>query len=98
MADTEMWSKERSWPDRKVRPREWSPPHEGAKTHRSSAIAHAFVEEAIAYFDKPDHIKPDVIAVKQVRALKDLQGPRETPLRLSDVKKMFVEKRKHLRR
>jgi hypothetical protein len=63
-----------------------------------AAIARAFVEDALAYFDKPDHIKRDVTAVKQVHALKELQGPRETPLRLSDVKKMFVEKRKHLRR
>ena len=55
-------------------------------------------EDALAYFDEADQIKRDVIAVKQLHALKQLQGPQEKPLRLSDVKKMFVEMRKHLRR
>ena len=49
-------------------------------------------------FDEPDQIKRDVIAVRQLHALKDLQGPREKPLRLSDVKKMFAEMRDHLGR
>lgn len=63
-----------------------------------AAIAHTFVEDALAYFDEADQIKRDVIAVKQLHALKQLQGPQEKPLRPSDVKKMFVEMRKHLRR
>jgi hypothetical protein len=36
--------------------------------------------------------------VKLLHALKDLQGPREKPLRLGDVKKMFAELRDHLGR
>jgi hypothetical protein len=56
-----------------------------------AAIAHAFVEDALAYFDEKDQIKRDVIAVKQLHVLKQHQGPREKPLRLSDVKAMFVE-------
>jgi hypothetical protein len=63
-----------------------------------AAIAHAFVEDALAYFDEPDQIKRDVIAVRQLHTLKELQGPREKPLRLSDVKAMFAEMRQHLRR
>jgi hypothetical protein len=63
-----------------------------------AAVAHAFVADALAYFDEPDQIKRRVIAVKQLHALKELQRPREKPLRLSDVKKMFAEMRKHLRR
>ncbi len=39
-----------------------------------------------------DAIKRDVIAVKQLHALKNLRGPREKPLGLSDVKKMFAQK------
>ena len=39
-----------------------------------AAIAHTFVEDALAYFDKPDHIKRDVTAVKQVHALKERKG------------------------
>jgi hypothetical protein len=56
-----------------------------------AAVAHAFVEDALAYFDEKDHIKRDTIAVKQLHALKQLQGPREKPVRLSDVKAMFRE-------
>jgi len=63
-----------------------------------AAVAHALVADALAYFDEPDQIKRGVIAVKQLHALKELQGPREKPFSLSDVKKMFAEMRKHLRR
>jgi hypothetical protein len=56
-----------------------------------AAVAHAFVEDALAYFDEKDYIKRDTNAVKQLHALKQLQGPREKPLRLSDVKAMFRE-------
>lgn len=61
-------------------------------------VARAFVEDALAYFDESDQVKRDTIAVKQLHALKELQGPREKPLRLSDVKKMFAEMREHLAR
>jgi len=30
-----------------------------------AAVAHAFVEDALAYFDEPDQVKRDTIAVKQ---------------------------------
>jgi len=56
-----------------------------------AAIAHAFVEDALAYFDEPDRIKRNVIAVRQLHVLKELQGAREKPLKLSEVSKMFVE-------
>jgi hypothetical protein len=63
-----------------------------------AAIAHAFVEDALAYLDEKDKTKRDVIAVRQLHVLKQHQGPREKPLRLSDVKAMFAEMRQHLRR
>jgi len=63
-----------------------------------AAVAHAFVEDALSYFDEPDQVKRDAIAVKQLHALKEHQDPREKPLRLSDVRKMFAEMREPLRR
>ena len=63
-----------------------------------AAIAQAFVEDALAYFDEPDQIKRDAIAVRQLHILKELQGTREKPLGLSDLKAMFAEMRQHLRR
>jgi hypothetical protein len=63
-----------------------------------AAVAHAFVEDALAYCDETDRVKRDAIAVKQLHALKGNRNPREKPLRLSDVKTMFAEMRNHLRR
>jgi hypothetical protein len=39
-----------------------------------------------AFFAEEDATKHDVIAVRQLHALREHQGPREKPLRLSDVK------------
>jgi hypothetical protein len=55
------------------------------------AVARAFVEDMRAYFAEKDGYKRDVIAVRQLHALKEHQGPREKALRLSDVKQMFLE-------
>jgi hypothetical protein len=44
-----------------------------------------------AYFAEENPIKRDGIAVRQLRALRDHQGPREKKLRLSDVKEMFAQ-------
>lgn len=44
-----------------------------------------------AFFAEENQIKRDAIAVHQLHALKEHQGPREKGLRLSDVKQMFVE-------
>ena len=57
------------------------------------AVAHAFVEDMRAYFAEENPIKRDGIAVRQLRALREHQGPREKPLRLSDVKQMFLQMR-----
>ncbi|WP_298106319.1 hypothetical protein [Bradyrhizobium sp.] len=54
------------------------------------AVAKSFVADMNAYFKEQDGHKRDVIAVRQLHALKEFQGPRERPLRLSDVKRMFV--------
>jgi hypothetical protein len=55
------------------------------------ALAREFVEDMRAYFAEEDGDNRDLIAVRQLRALKQHQGPREKPLRLSDVKQMFRE-------
>jgi hypothetical protein len=40
-----------------------------------AAIAPAFVKDTLAYLDEPDPIKRDGIAVRQLRALREHQGP-----------------------
>jgi hypothetical protein len=54
-------------------------------------IAKAFVKDMKAYFAEEDGLKRDVIAVRQLNTLKEHQSPRDKPLRLSDVKAMFLE-------
>jgi hypothetical protein len=55
------------------------------------AVARAFIEDMQAYFVEENRYKQDEIAVRQLHALKRYQGPREKPLRLSDVKAMFQQ-------
>ena len=54
-------------------------------------VARAFIEDMKAYFAEENGHKRDAIAVRQLHALKEHQGPREKALRLSDVKAMFLE-------
>ena len=53
------------------------------------AVARAFVEDMRAFFAEENRYKQDEIALRQLNALKEHQGPREKKLRLSDVKLMF---------
>jgi hypothetical protein len=55
------------------------------------AVAREFVDDMRAFFAETDGHKRDAIAVRQLHALKEHQGPREKPLRLSNVKQMFRE-------
>jgi hypothetical protein len=55
------------------------------------AVARAFVKDMKAYFAEENRYKQDEIALRQLHALWEFQGPREKKLRLSDVKAMFVE-------
>lgn len=59
-------------------------------------VARAFVDDMRAYFAEENPIKRDGIAVRQLRALREHQGPREKPLRLTDVKVMFLELKDHI--
>jgi hypothetical protein len=58
------------------------------------AGSRAFIKDMEAFFAEGDLLKRDVIAVRQLNTLKELQGPHERKLRLSDVKAMFEQMRK----
>jgi hypothetical protein len=58
------------------------------------AGSRAFIKDMEAFFAEDDLLKRDVIAVRQLNTLKELQGPHERKLRLSDVKAMFEQMRK----
>lgn len=54
-------------------------------------VARAFWIDLRAYWAEEDGHKRDAIAVRQLHLLKEHQSPRDKPLRLSDVKAMFLE-------
>jgi hypothetical protein len=54
----------------------------------------AFVEDMQAYFAEENPIERDGIAVRQLRGLREHQGPRDKKPWLSDVKEMFLEMKK----
>jgi hypothetical protein len=54
-------------------------------------VAKAFVKDMRAYFAEESRYKQDEIALRQLHALKEHQGPREKALGLSDIKQMFLE-------
>jgi hypothetical protein len=62
------------------------------------AVAHAFIKDMKAYFAEEDRHKRDEIALRQLHALREHQGPREQALGLSDVKAMFLHMRNHPRK
>jgi hypothetical protein len=54
------------------------------------AIASVFIKDMEAYFAEEDGYRRDAIAARQLFVLRKIQGPRERPLRLSDVKRTFL--------
>lgn len=56
-------------------------------------VARGFVNAMRDYFNEEDPHKRDAIAAHQLSILSEFQAPRERPLRLSDVKRMFVHMR-----
>jgi hypothetical protein len=48
-----------------------------------------------AFFAAPNTIKQDEIAARQLQALNEHRQPRDKPLRLADVKQMFLQMRDH---
>jgi hypothetical protein len=57
------------------------------------AVARAFVRDMNAYFAETNLIKRDEIAIRQLVALNEYLGRRERPLRVIDVKEMFLQMR-----
>jgi hypothetical protein len=55
------------------------------------AIARAFVKDMKAFFAEENRYKQDEIAARQLSALNEYRGRQDKPLRLSDVKAMFLE-------
>ena len=58
-------------------------------------VAKAFVQDMRAFFAAPNTLKQDEIAARQLQALNEHRRPRDKPLRLADVKQMFLQMRAH---
>ena len=58
-------------------------------------VARRFVEDMRAYFAEKNAVKRDEIAIRQLVALNEYLGRRERPLRIPDVKEMFLQMRDH---
>jgi hypothetical protein len=57
-------------------------------------VAKAFVRDMKAFFKAGGTgVKADGIAARQLHALRAYQGPREKPIKLHQVKEMFVQMR-----
>jgi hypothetical protein len=53
-------------------------------------VAQAFVKDMRAFFAAPNTLKQDEIAARQLQALNEHRRPRDKPLRLANVKQMFL--------
>ena len=56
-------------------------------------VARDFVRDMRAYFAEKSPFKRDEIAIRQLVVLNEYLGRRERPLRVIDVKEMFVQMR-----
>jgi hypothetical protein len=59
------------------------------------AVARRFMEDLRAFFAEESQIKRDEIAGRQMAALRKYQEPREKPVRIPDIKEMFLGMRGH---
>ena len=57
------------------------------------AVAKAFAMAMEDYFAEENPTMRDAIALHQLHVLRQYQGPRDKPLKLSDVKRMFLQMR-----
>jgi hypothetical protein len=60
------------------------------------AAARNFVKDMLAFFAEKNTIKADETAARQAWLLSEHLGPRDEPLRLIDVKQMFLQMRDRL--
>jgi len=54
-------------------------------------VARRFMEDLRAFFAEKNTVKRDEIAIRQLVALNEHLGRRQKPLRVSDVKEMFLQ-------
>jgi hypothetical protein len=59
------------------------------------AAARAFLRDMRAFHAAKTGLEKDEIAARQLRALREHQGPHYKPLRLTDVHEMFVAMKDH---
>jgi hypothetical protein len=59
-------------------------------------VARRFMKDLRAFFAEDSQIKRDEIAARQMSALRKYQGPREKPVRIPDIREMFLQMRDHL--
>jgi hypothetical protein len=57
------------------------------------AVARRFVEDRRVFSAEESQIKRDGIAGRQMSVLRQYQGPREKPVRIPDVKELFLQMR-----
>jgi hypothetical protein len=57
------------------------------------AVARRFMEDLRAFFAEESPNKRDEIAGRQMSVLRQYQGPREKPVRIPDIKEMFLQMR-----
>ena len=56
-------------------------------------VTQTFVKEMRAFFAAPSSLKQREIAARQLQAPNEYRQPRDKPLRLADVKQMFLQMR-----
>jgi hypothetical protein len=56
-------------------------------------VARAFIRDLKAFFAEENPTKRDEIAIRQMSALRQYQGPREKPVRIPDIMEMFRQMR-----
>ena len=59
------------------------------------ATAKSFVKDMRAFHAAATGFEKDEIAARQLHALREHQGPRDKPLRLTDVHEMFLAMKDH---
>jgi hypothetical protein len=58
-------------------------------------VARRFVKDMLAFYAETNPIERDEIAARQMSVLRLYQGPREKPIRISDVKEMSRQMMDH---
>jgi hypothetical protein len=74
----------------------WFSPYARKPIELPPVVARALIRDMNAYFAETNLIKRDKIAIRQLVVLNEYLGRRERPLRVTDVKEMFLQMRDHV--